>query len=318
MSTICHKQSRLALLLLLGCVSVGGDAGNAASTNQLALLANEATGQHTQPTRVLSDNFEARTIDPTKWWMRQAQHGHYWIEPRMSRVAKKSIAISVDGLMRGCGQSCQRNEIRTSPRHQIKFGEEAWYNFSFRLAGAPSTARWVSGQWKQQSGGSPFLAQRFNRGVYSITVQDDDCRVVVASSVAAAQNLPATEQNNTSNPRIFPVAGAKDTCNTDIKVEYSANPVLPDPYRGWVDMNYRVRGGRNGTGLIEIWANGRFIARVTGSIGDEVTAGPYQYFKFGIYRNFTPGSATAYLDNFTRIRSMPTTYVEGGKGDRQL
>lgn len=133
--------------------------------------------------------------------------------------------------------------------------------------------------------------------------------MVVASSDASAQNLPATKQNNANNARIFPVAGAKNSCETDIRVQHSATPILPDPYRGWVDMNYRVRGGRNGKGLIEIWANGRFIARVTGSIGDSVTAGPYQYFKFGIYRNFTPGSATAYLDNFTRIRSMPTTYT---------
>lgn len=320
MSTTCHKQSRLAMLLLLGCVSVGGNDSNAGENTQLALVvANKTTSEHTQPTSALSDNFEARTIDPTKWWMRQAHHGHYWIEPRMSRVARKSIAISVDGLVRGCGQSCQRNEIREAPQHQIKFGEEAWYSFSFRLTGATSTSRWVSGQWKQQSGGSPFLAQRFNRGVYTITVQDDDCRVVVASSDASAQNLPVTQQNNSTTARIFPVAGTKTTCKTDIRVQHSANHVLPDPYRGWVDMNYRVRGGRNGKGLIEIWANGRFIARVTGSIGDKVAAGPYQYFKFGIYRNFTPGPATAYLDNYTRIRSMPvTTYVQGDNGDRQL
>lgn len=78
-------------------------------------------------------------------------------------------------------------------------------------------------------------------------------------------------------------------------------------------MNYRVRGGRNGKGLIEIWANGRLIARVIGSIGDKVAAGSYQYFKFGIYRNFAPGSATAYLDNYTRIRAMPTRYVQREK-----
>jgi hypothetical protein len=65
-------------------------------------------------------------------------------------------------------------------------------------------------------------------------------------------------------------------------------------------MIYHVVGGRDGTGLVEVWANGRFIVRATGLIGYDDAGGPDQYFKFGIYRNVLASSAVAYLDNFRR------------------
>jgi len=65
-------------------------------------------------------------------------------------------------------------------------------------------------------------------------------------------------------------------------------------------MTYHIRGGRNGSGLIEIWANENFIARVTGSIGNNNVDGPMQYFKFGIYRDVMQGTGIAHLDNFKR------------------
>ncbi len=85
----------------------------------------------------------------------------------------------------------------------------------------------------------------------------------------------------------------------------ASNPVMPHPFARWVDMSYRVRGGRGGKGLVEIWANGRFIAKVTGSIGYDEAAGPNQYFKFGIYRRLVSGVTILRLDNFRRSSSTP-------------
>ena len=65
-------------------------------------------------------------------------------------------------------------------------------------------------------------------------------------------------------------------------------------------MLYRVRGGRNGRGLIEIWANGTFIARVQGSIGYDDAMGPTQYFKIGHYRDPIAAATTLYFDDFRR------------------
>ncbi len=96
----------------------------------------------------------------------------------------------------------------------------------------------------------------------------------------------------------MPVVSPPD-CKTDIRVQYGVNATLPDPYENWVDMTYRVRGGRNGKGLVEIWANGQFIARVSGSIGYDFS-GYKQYFKIGIYRDPVPGSAIIYFDDFAR------------------
>ena len=234
--------------------------------------------------------------------------GEFWNDARVARSDRRSIAVRVTPEMRGCGAKCQRNEIRTTPRGRVMFGQEAWYSFSFRMDGTlptRQTKRWVSGQWKQQCSGSPFLAQRFDRGVFQITVQDNSCRVIVASSEGLGQRLPlAHETGKQARPRT--------PCRSDIKVEYSANPKLPNPFGNWVDMSYRVRGGRNGSGLVEIWANGRFIARVKGSIGYDHMSGPNQYFKFGIYRAPVPGASVVRLDRFRRSGSMSKfTVIDG-------
>jgi hypothetical protein len=142
----------------------------------------------------------------------------------------------------------------------------------------------VLGQWKQTNGESPYLAQRFDNGVFHITVQDGSCRKLIAASPGNTGEMPE---------------GLLGGCHADITVEPApgTNP-LPDPFESWVDMIYRVRGGLDGKGIIEVWANGQFIARATGSIGHE--EGDEDYFKFGIYRRCTPGEVVAHFDNFRR------------------
>jgi hypothetical protein len=258
-----------------------------------AIAASDLSGSAGDGRDEITDRFDGASLDTNKWWLKQAHDGQY-------RISGRSVAITMDSTMRGCGAHCQRNEIRTAPKYRIRFGEDAVYSFRFRVDGAMSTGRWVSGQWKQQCDGSPFLAQRFNRDEFYITVQDRDCRVVVASSKPTGVRLPMTRMTDGRSQRVPPAADETSNCKTDIKVEYAADAVLPDPRKDWVSMSYRVRGGLNGKGLIEIHANGRFIARVTGSIGDDRVAGPNQYFKFGIYRSFTRGTSTVYMDDFSR------------------
>ena len=94
-------------------------------------------------------------------------------------------------------------------------------------------------------------------------------------------------------------------CSTDIKVQQSADPTLPEPFGSWIDMKYRVRAGLDGMGLVEIWANGKFIARVTGSIGYPAEPAATQYFKFGIYRDVMEGNGLVYLDDFKRETIAP-------------
>ena len=294
------RFGRLAVLALSGLAIAGVSCSGA----NAGLVAKRPSPPTHLPSAALIDGFETPQVDRRMWWVGQAQSGQFWSDARLARADRRSIAVRVGAAMRGCGANCQRNEIRTAPGYRMKFGQEAWYNFSFRMDGklpAGNTRRWVSGQWKQQCGGSPFLAQRFDRGVFQITVQDNNCRVIVASSQGLGQKLPTTLATGHGA-----VGGSKGghSCRSDVKVEYSATPTLPNPYGKWVDMSYRVRGGRNGKGLVEIWANGRFIARVTGSIGYDYASGPQQYFKFGIYRAPTPGASVVRIDRFRRTDSM--------------
>lgn len=297
-----------AALCLLATISPGqtAPAGNWTSSGPITETSSLVLGGMSksveQPnSALLQDDFEISRIDTRRWWLGQAQKGQFWIDSTHSQHKTKSIALRMAPEMRGCGTRCQKNEIRTAPRHRIKFGSDAWYSFSFKLDGklpGLNSRRWVSGQWKQQNGGSPFLAQRFHRGIFQITVQDNDCRVTVASSEPLDHALPFSTQ-------LAHGTSGGNTCSTDITIEHGTNPVLPDATKNWVHMRYRIRGGRNGTGLVKIYANGRFIARVTGSIGYDEAVGPNQYFKFGIYRNPEPGTSIARFDNFRRAATKP-------------
>ncbi len=250
------------------------------------------------------DGFERPQIDQAIWSLEQMRPSRLRIDRNQARSGQSALAIRVEAADRDCGGGCQRNEIRIANGLRLRFGEEAWYRFSFKIAGEISehgSLRWVIGQWKQESDGSPFLAQRYDNGVFHITVQDNDCRVIVAQTDGHPDGLHAHRGNLgyaslafLSDPNLY-------DCETDVRIEHGeALSVLPDPYGQWVDMLYRVRGGRDGRGLIEIWANGAFIARVTGSLGYDEAEGPTQYFKIGHYRDPLAAATTLYVDDFRR------------------
>jgi hypothetical protein len=80
------------------------------------------------------------------------------------------------------------------------------------------------------------------------------------------------------------------SCTPDLKVEYGSDPVLSSPVDRWVEMTYRVQAGRKKPAMIEVHEGGRFIVRITGSIGykpqkDETVR---TRFKIGQYRDYMP------------------------------
>ncbi len=250
------------------------------------------------------DSFERPEIDEAIWWLGQIRLSRFWIDRSQARSGRSSLAIRVEEEDRDCGGRCQRNEIRIANRLRLRFGEEAWYSFSFKIVGEISehdSNRYVIGQWKQESDGSPFLAQRYDNGVFHITVQDNDCRIIVAQANGHPDGLQAHRANVKYSALAFLSESHFYDCESDVRIEHGEEPpVLPDPYEQWVDMLYRVRGGRNGRGLIEIWANGTFIARVKGSLGYDNAAGPTQIFKIGHYRAPIAATTTLYFDDFRR------------------
>jgi hypothetical protein len=272
----------------------------------IALAATGSDGAGRLP--ALHDEFEGASLDPELWWPRGITTDRFWIETGMSRAGRRSLAITVHPEDRDPSDPrIQRNEIWMRERFWDPMGEESWYGFSFRIErdGAPiGDARWVIGQWKEDGDRSPFLAQRFNGGVFRITVQDNNCQVTIASERGLEGMVPGQGVSLEPSPLDAFGHGARPPCATDIRVEPGeAQGVLPSPADGWVDMVYRVRRARSGRGLVQVWANGRLVATAQGSIGNE-GAGPRCYFKIGIYRDPIADIATLYVDNFRRGHSF--------------
>jgi len=279
------------------------------------------------------DGFEGAELDRSNWLPKQLHNNQLAITGKQAGARNAFARLYVKPGDAACNGRCQRNEIRIANDKRCAFGQEVWYRFRFKIAGdAPDTGsiRWVIGQWKQESGGSPFLAQRFDNGVFHITVQHNDNRILVTKAQGnpnARRGAPDQVGFMAHRQRILravwggietmPINSAVDRRphqvfvfrdrpsegpGTDITVELAEDPVLPDPRQDWVEMVYRVRGGVAGTGLIEIWANGVFKARVRGTIGNDGSAGPTQYFKFGLYRDIHESFGTDhfYFDDFRR------------------
>ena len=240
----------------------------------------------------LRDDFERAELNTAVWTDFNLRR--FAEDQEIVRDGSASIRLFVDRsdiVVCGVDEPCQRNELRVANEHRLPFGADSWYAFSFRVSGdfprldvPGKTARMVLGQWKQTNGESPYLAQRFDNGVFHITVQDGACRKTIAKAPGNTGEMPELLASQ---------------CMADVKVEppLGTHP-LPDPYENWVDMLYHVRGGLDGTGIIEVWANGQFIARAKGKIGH--AEGAEDYFKFGIYRRCTPGVVEAWFDNFRR------------------
>lgn len=305
----------------------------------------------------LSDGFERPEIRTDLWDPKDISRDAYaFVSP--GRCGKDSaVAIRIDtttgGANCGRGELCQRAEFRERPGHWLRFGEEAWYGFSFRVRGEyPEdglSTRWILAQFKEQSDESPFLALRFDDGVFHITVQDDKERFTVASArhtidqiktyraelgglspleidvarqiVLAGRMLRLTlaqiSRQLEAQSDLFRWLAGETSADRFVEFGYvidnpaaadgprlrivpGSMPVLPDPRHDWVDMTLRVRAGRDGKGLVHIWANGSDVVAVEGNIGHRARAGERQYFKFGQYRAHTRHATELLFDQFRR------------------
>jgi hypothetical protein len=255
------------------------------------------------PQLAMVEEFDAGPLDETRWSLYRMGERHHWIDTREVRDGGGALAIRIRGSDFDPVCQCQISEIREAPEQRLNFGDEAWYAFSFRIDGrGPRTGdqRWQIGGWKQETDGSPFLAQRFDNGVFHVTVESGESRVLVATSAGEARSFFAQLRDDIVNRFAFISDASRYDGRDDVRIEYGPDPILPDPRLGWVDMVYRVKGGLAGDGIVEIYANGRFIARAMGTIGVFDAEDPTQYFRFGHNRAPMPGTATIHIDRFRR------------------
>lgn len=314
------------------------------------------------------DVFDTPHLDPKKWSQKQI------LPHQFSFPKDRSIAVTVtDGdVGMQCSKPCQRAEIRTRRSLRPAHADEFWHGFAFRVWGdiAPTgSLRTVLAQWKAPGDDSPFLAHRFDNGVFHITVQDGPNRRVVASAKGDPDRMDkyqdliselsakdpeavhmahaiAQMRNHTGHHESSPLRQAleqqvKAVCDCEIsddqslfdefsyvedlaayalapklEVDHCDGQCLPDPKDDWVHMAYRIRLGRTDNnpeagpcreGEIDIFANGNHIAAVRGNIGYQLLSPKPRnsiYFKFGVYRNMTPGTLTVNFDSFRQGRSF--------------
>lgn len=255
------------------------------------------------PQLAMVEDFDAGPLDQRLWSLYRMGERHHWIDTRVVRDGEGALAIRIRGSDLDPVCQCQISEIREAPEQRLHFGQEAWYAFSFRIDGrGPVTGdqRWQIGGWKQESDGSPFLAQRFDNGIFHVTLESGDSRVLVATSAGEAESFFAQLRNDILSRFAFVSDAARYDGGDDITMEYGLDPILPDPRLGWVDMVYRIKGGLDHDGIVEVYANGRFIARATGTIGVFGAVDPTQYFRFGHNRAPMPGTSTIHIDRFRR------------------
>ncbi len=133
------------------------------------------------------DDFEEPLLDLNKWHSRQVPDDTRQISfSNDAPSGNQSISVHVtDGDGGVSCNNCQRAEIRTKGSLRPPHEDEFWHAFSFKVSGdIPNTGsiRTVLGQWKAPGDESPFLAQRFDNGVFHITIQDGPNRRTVASA----------------------------------------------------------------------------------------------------------------------------------------
>jgi len=255
---------------------------------------------------VIVDDFDADRLNENNWSLVHMPEKRHWIDANLKRAGKGALAIRVKGYDIDKRCNCQVSEIREANDIRLNFGDDAWYAYSFRIRGRggdTSHNRWQLGGWKQETDGSPFISQRFDNGVFHITMESGSSRVLIATAQGKADNFISTMAKGLMSQFGYLTEREKYDGKDDITLAYGENPILPNPHKGWVDMIYHIKGGLNGDGILEVFANGRFIVRATGTIGVKEFEGTSQYFRFGHNRAAMPGTATLYFDNYRRGNS---------------
>jgi hypothetical protein len=299
-----------------------------------------------QPVR---DNFAGAEFSPAIWFVCHRPENAFGIvpAPELGLNAAQMVVRHPDlgrftpSAHRGCrpddglydpGDGEERAELWEADALKQPFGTEIWTRFRMWIdpkIPAGDATRLVIGQWKEDGGHSPMLAQRFTGRRFTITIgqdnddpardtQDVDCRVIIAHDAAfgiAARAGATGEPTAVSgegaflggslgydrNEVVHGVAvapGRAPPCARDILV--TGHRLLPEIFGRWTTMLYHIKAAVDGNGLVELWADGDKIVTVTGRIGFRDAVGRKQYFKFGPYRRHAPYPTLARLATYAR------------------
>lgn len=242
-------------------------------------------------------------------------------QSNVKRDGAGALKLSVRPLCPASSEDCsERAEVWEKTELRVPYDEGVWYGFSVKFAEPipRDDHRYLIAQWKREidpgaeGDFSPFLALRLRQGKLFATVETNYLPAAEGSGhgpACASGQTPVWLRPQTNQMRAL-VATDKDWddadgelfqhCTDAITVtRYSEK--LPSPGSGWIDFAVFTRPGPDGTGHIELLANGRPIVTVKGRIGHaDKGLGKNQYFKFGPYRAANTGVWTLYYDDFRR------------------
>ncbi|PRH87301.1 hypothetical protein C5L14_11775 [Labrys okinawensis] len=346
----------------------------------------------------LHDGFDSGSADPTSWSFGKFVGGYpsKQVQPLFPGSGGTAGAVSIvttdaDGgndcpLEEAPAGGCQRAELQVAKKQALPYGSDSWYAFSLRIRGQVAVSgshRTVIGQWKGPGNDSPFVAQRYDDGIFHITVETANGRCLVAtdrSNVAEvlqaqeflasldasddrvreqavalirgrigqqrqAEVLTGVMPANAPLPAPLPGKELEDRRSGEnraadylqglaflsapenylgchlVRIEPVSNRALPTPRDAWVDMVYHIRGshydsfGRPVGALLEVWADGRKIVRVSGDFGTRPPIDPKadpgtQYVKLGLYRLRQPGTLSVDLDEFSQASDLAGLRIE--------
>ncbi len=231
-----------------------------------------------------------------------------------------ALKLSVKPLCPASKTSCsERAEIWEKTDLRVPYDEGVWYGFAVKF-GDPipnDDHRYLIAQWKREIDAgadgdfSPFLALRLRQGKLFATVETNYLSPTVQSASAGgcANGTPVWFRPETNQMRALVATDAAwlpedgdlyDACTDAISVTDHGNK-LPAPNSGWIDFVVFTKPGPDGSGHVEIFANGKPIVTVKGRIGHaDPGLGKNQYFKFGPYRAAHTTDWTMYYDDFRR------------------
>jgi hypothetical protein len=263
---------------------------------------------------------------------KEQQAGTVEFQNTVTHSGRRALKLSVKPLCSASDEDCsERAEVWERPEKWAGYDQGVWYGFAvkFQEPVPQDDHRYIIAQWKREISGtpgdfSPFLAIRLNRGKLFATVETN---LVSTSSVGPEgqfAHCPAGEtavwlrpETNQTRAMVAVSSGWNDgngkrfnACSGEIRVVKRGSD-LPDPESGWIDFVIYSKPGPDGTGHIEMFANGSWIATVKGRIGHaEKGLGKYQYFKFGPYRAPHPDIWTLYYDDFRRSPNCEDVLVQ--------
>lgn len=235
-----------------------------------------------------------------------------------------ALKLSVKPMCPGAvDEDCsERAEIWEKPHLRVPYTQGVWYGFAVKFADPvpQDDHRYLIAQWKREIDPghpldfSPFLALRLKHGKLFATVETNfhvpENAIDLAKNKTCGQGLvpvwlrPETNQMRAlvAVPENWTAEDGKlfHTCSAKLTV-IDRGSKMPSPQSGWIDFTIYTKPGPDGTGHIEIFANGKWIITVKGSIGhNDQGLGKNQYFKFGPYRAGHDNEWTLYYDDFRR------------------